>query len=82
MTSVGDVLREMARMRERLTAEEQPDPVGPSTNEVLRQHFPKGTDLSRHTREGLGTAAGLDRRSRRTLGWEAPAERLSEPPAV
>jgi IS30 family transposase len=48
-----------------------------NTNGLLRQYFPKGTDLSQHGRAYLDfVAAQMNRRPRETLGWLRPAQAL------
>ena len=50
-----------------------------NTNGLLRQYFPKGTDLARHSPEDLAAvAACLNARPRKTLGYRTPAEVLDE----
>ena len=62
------------------------DPASPwqrgsneNTNGLLRQYFPKGTDLSGYHADYLEfVSAQMNRRPRQTLGWKSPAEALNE----
>jgi IS30 family transposase len=50
-----------------------------NTNGLLRQYFPRGTDLSRHGADELAAVAlALNTRPRKTLGWRTPAEALDD----
>src|SRR5438874_3664374 len=50
-----------------------------NTNGLLRQYFPRGTDLARHTANDLAAvAAALNSRPRKTLACKTPAEKLNE----
>jgi IS30 family transposase len=82
--------REMTRFAQISMALEMPiyfcDPHSPwqrgsneNTNGLLRQYFPKGTDLSVHSRADLDyVSSELNQRPRQTLEWDTPAQRLNQ----
>src|SRR5665811_2436800 len=65
------LLRRPSQPRQRGTNE--------NTNGLLRQYFPKGTDLARWSAEEIQAVANaLNHRPRKTLSWRTPAEALDE----
>ncbi|GEP28801.1 hypothetical protein CLE01_33990 [Cryobacterium levicorallinum] len=81
---------EMSTHKSFTTATDMPvyfcDPASPwqrgsneSTNGLLRQYLPKGSDLSVYGLEDLERVAQeLNGRPRKTLGWDTPAERFRD----
>lgn len=54
-------------------------PTNENTNGLLRQYFPKGTDLARWSAEDLeAVALAINNRPRKILGWKTPAEVFAE----
>ena len=53
-------------------------PTNENTNGLLRQYFPKGTDLSRWSAEDLEAVARAQQPARKILGWKTPAEVFEE----
>ncbi|WP_051139441.1 IS30 family transposase [Gordonia hirsuta] len=54
-------------------------PTNENTNGLLRQYFPKGTDLSRWSAQELEAVAhALNNRPRKVLGWRTPSEVFAE----
>jgi IS30 family transposase len=50
-----------------------------NTNGLLRQYFPKGTDMAALTQDDLDAAAhSLNTRPRQTLAWKAPSHKLAQ----
>ena len=50
-----------------------------NTNGLLRQYFPKRTEIANYTQADLdGVAAELNERPRQTLGWKTPSQALDE----
>ena len=53
-------------------------PSNENTNGLLRDYFPKGTDLSVHTAEDIAVVqAEINGRPRKVLGWDRPADRMA-----
>jgi IS30 family transposase len=53
-------------------------PSNENTNGLLRQYFPKGSDLSAHSCQRLRAVADeLNGRPRKVLGWKTPAEAMT-----
>lgn len=52
--------------------------INENTNRLLRQYFPKGTDLSGFTQEEMDAVAWqLNTRPRKSMGWKCLAEKFT-----
>jgi IS30 family transposase len=53
-------------------------PTNENTNGLLRDYFPKGTDLSVYSADDIALVqAELNRRPRKALRWDSPADRIA-----
>ena len=60
-----------------MTKTQQPPRIPGRFDRLLRQYFPKGTDMSGYTQADLNRIAlRLNQRPRKTLGFETPASKL------
>ena len=67
------------RARRRRRGLTRPDKRAEPVPDLLRQYFPKGTDLSRWTAAEIQAVAHtLNSRPRKVLGWKTPTEALNE----
>ena len=65
--------------RQHIPLKLRPHGIVENTNGLLRQYFPKGTDLSVHSsRRLIEVAAELNARPRKTLGMKTPADMMQQ----